>query len=181
MKVLDLQCAQGHGFEGWFGSDDDYQQQTARGLLECPLCADKSVRRLPSAPRLNLVTARQGSPAGRAAAARQADGAAVAQVAAARAEAPSSGRAVTAAAAPAGTPEQQSVEALWMQAVRHVMANTQDVGQRFAEEARRMHYGETELRGIRGQTTPEEARALDEEGIEVYSLPVPAVLKGPAH
>jgi hypothetical protein len=79
------------------------------------------------------------------------------------------------------TPEQQSVEALWMEAVRHVLTHTQDVGARFAEEARRMHYGEVESRGIRGRTTPEEARALDEEGIEVYSLPIPEILKGPAH
>ena len=56
-----------------------------------------------------------------------------------------------------------------------------DVALRFAEEARRMHYGETEVRGIRGRTTPEEAQALDEEGIEVYSLPMPELLKGPAH
>jgi hypothetical protein len=81
----------------------------------------------------------------------------------------------------ASTPEQQSVEALWMQAVRHVMAHTQDVGGRFAEEARRMHYGEAEVRGIRGRTTPAEARALDDEGIEVYSLPMPDLLTGPTH
>jgi hypothetical protein len=61
------------------------------------------------------------------------------------------------------------------------MAHTQDVGSHFAEEARRMHYGESELRGIRGRTTPQEARDLDDEGIEVFSLPVPDSLKGPAH
>ncbi len=66
-----------------------------------------------------------------------------------------------------------------MQAVRQIMANTEDVGERFAEEARRIHYGETEARGIRGQTTPDEAQALAEEGIEVVSLAVPAALKDP--
>jgi hypothetical protein len=168
MKVLNLQCGQGHGFEGWFGSDDDYQQQSQRGLLECPLCADKTVRRLPSAPRLNLGAARPAEPHAsdrpRLPAERGAPSGHPAQH-----------------GSDAATPEQQSVEALWMQAVRHVMAHTQDVGGRFAEEARRMHYGEAETRGIRGRTTPEEARALDDEGIEVYSLPMPDLFTGPTH
>jgi hypothetical protein len=150
MKVLNLQCSQGHGFEGWFGSEDDYQVQLERGLVECPLCADKGVTRLPTAPRLNLSGAREEvvvpAPASRA--------------------------------APA-TPEQASVEALWLGAVRHVMAHTEDVGERFAEEARRIHYGETEHRGIRGRASVEDAQALRDEGIEVFSLPVPAALKGP--
>ena len=54
MKVLDLRCANGHGFEGWFGSDEDFMDQNGRGLIECPLCADHVVSRMPSAPRLNL-------------------------------------------------------------------------------------------------------------------------------
>ena len=58
MKVLDLQCAQHHVFEGWFGSEDDYQSQLTRGLLTCPMCGDASVSKKLSAPRLNLSTAR---------------------------------------------------------------------------------------------------------------------------
>lgn len=54
MKVLDLQCTQGHAFEGWFSSEDDFQSQLARQLVECPLCGDRAVAKLPSAPRLNL-------------------------------------------------------------------------------------------------------------------------------
>src|SRR3954470_20524662 len=54
MKVLNLQCAHQHSFEGWFASEDDFQSQLSRGLVECPMCADKSVQKLPSAPRLNL-------------------------------------------------------------------------------------------------------------------------------
>jgi hypothetical protein len=180
MKVLNLQCSHGHGFEGWFGSDDDYQQQSRGGLLECPLCADKAVRRLPSAPRLNLGGSRpQQQQASRAERAIERATDMSVQRLPERAndrQADASAQAITVA-----TPEQQSVEALWMQAVRHVMAHTQDVGGRFAEEARRMHYGEAELRGIRGRTTPDEARALDEEGIEVYALPMPEALKGPSH
>jgi hypothetical protein len=70
----------------------------------------------------------------------------------------------------------QAAQAAWMRAVRHMMANTVDVGARFAEEARRIHYGEQAQRGIRGQATREEAEALRDEGIEVMSVPLPAGL-----
>ena len=66
-----------------------------------------------------------------------------------------------------------------MSAARELMARTEDVGQRFADEARRIHYGEAQDRGIRGQTTPQEREALAEEGIEVMSLVLPEALKGP--
>jgi len=59
MKVLNLQCERGHGFEGWFGSEADYASQCERGLVECPLCASRLISRLPSAPRLNLGAARE--------------------------------------------------------------------------------------------------------------------------
>jgi hypothetical protein len=74
-----------------------------------------------------------------------------------------------------------TLQHLWVEAVKHVMARTEDVGERFPEEARRIHYGETESRGIRGQATPEQRAALEEEGIEVMALPVPPALKGPSH
>lgn len=150
MKVLSLRCDQGHGFEGWFGSEDDYRTQCDRGLVECPLCGSGQVDRLPSAPRLNLLPSKRAEPA----------------------SAP-----VATTSQP--TPEQQSVEALWLRAVHHVMAQTEDVGERFADEARRIHYGETPERGIRGQASADEAQSLREEGIEVHALPVPKALKGP--
>ena len=59
MKVLNLQCAHGHGFEGWFGSEDDFQSQLQRGLVECPMCGDTAVTKLLSAPRLNLGAGKQ--------------------------------------------------------------------------------------------------------------------------
>jgi hypothetical protein len=62
MKVLDLQCQQQHTFEGWFGSEEDYQSQLKRGLLECPMCGDAHVSKMPSAPRLNLGKARDAGP-----------------------------------------------------------------------------------------------------------------------
>ena len=58
MKVLNLRCGNGHSFEGWFGADDDFPSQNGRGLVECPLCADKAISQMPSAPRLNLSGAR---------------------------------------------------------------------------------------------------------------------------
>ena len=142
MKVIDLRCQSGHRFEGWFGGDDDFLDQNGRGLIECPLCADKVIVRLPSAPRLNLSGA----------------------------QAPTS-------TLPVPADEGAMVQARWMQMVRHVIANTEDVGERFADEARRIHYGEAEERAIRGKASAEEREALKEEGIEVHPLPVPAVFK----
>jgi hypothetical protein len=152
MKVLDLRCAHGHGFEGWFASVDDFVQQLERGLIECPVCSDKAVTRLPSAPRLNLGARPTAEPVQ-----------------------PPSG--------PPSAPSGQAVtlQHLWVEAVKHVMARTEDVGERFPEEARRIHYGEAESRGIRGQATPEQRAALADEGIEVMALPVPETLKGPSH
>ena len=71
------------------------------------------------------------------------------------------------------------LQAAWLELVKQVMANTEDVGERFAEEARKIHYGETEERGIRGQASREETQALLEEGIGVLPLPIPTGLKGP--
>jgi hypothetical protein len=155
MKVLNLRCNGGHGFEGWFASEDDYTSQSERGLVACPLCGDTSVLRLPSAPRLNLSGAQ--APAGLA-------------------------------AGPAATADQppmpqalEKMQDVWLHTVREVIKRTEDVGERFPEEARKIHYGEAEVRGIRGQATPEERAALSEEGIAVMALPIPDSLKGSAH
>jgi len=143
MKVLDLRCANGHGFEGWFGSEEDFMSQNGRGLIECPICADKVVTRLPSAPRLNLSGAREPAPA------------------------------------PAVAPQPADLQAAWLRAARELMQRTEDVGERFAEEARRIHYGEAPERGIRGQASAEDRAALREEGIETFALPLPRALDGP--
>ena len=76
-------------------------------------------------------------------------------------------------------PMQAQMQAHWLRAVRHMMKNTEDVGDRFPEEARRIHYGESEERGIRGRASPEDANALREEGIEVVAVALPEPLKGP--
>ncbi len=153
MKVLDLHCAHGHLFEGWFASEDDFQGQLARGLVECPMCADTAITKRLSAPRLNL-----------------------------GATEPAPERAATPAKPgrqDVMIPPEAALQAAWMKAVAEVMAHTEDVGERFAEEARRIHYGEADERGIRGQASRQETQALLEEGIAVLPLPVPPALKGP--
>lgn len=144
MKVFNLRCNNGHGFEGWFASEDDFLDQNGRGLLECPLCADRIVKRMPSAPRLNLSAGDE----------------------------PSQAADTTAVAMP-------DMQAAWLQALRHVMAHTEDVGERFVDEARRIHYGESDARAIRGQATPQQRAELIDEGIEVVALPLPRGLDGP--
>ena len=78
-----------------------------------------------------------------------------------------------------GGPADADLQTAWMALARRVLANTEDVGARFAEEARRIHYGETPQRGIRGKASQAETEALQEEGISVMQLPLPDVLKGP--
>jgi hypothetical protein len=169
MKVLNLQCAAGHPFEGWFGSEDDYQSQQARGLLTCPMCGHAEVKRLPSAPRLNL----SGAKAPAVSKPEQAP-------ASASPTRPGAVKPpVPAAPITPVTPEQAQAEAVLLQAMRHVLANTEDVGRHFPEEVRRIHHGEAEHRNLRGQATPAERQALQEEGIEVFALPIPEALKGP--
>ncbi len=178
MKVLDLQCSQGHSFEGWFGSQDDYDAQRARGLVTCPVCNDSEIVKMLSAPRLNLghgaVPEWSGSPT-QAPNGPAATGLAKAAPPGIDAAAP--GPHSLAAAVDSGTLQQ--VQAAMLHMMRQVMAHTEDVGPQFAEEARKIHYGESEERNIRGQATREETEALLEEGIEVMSLPVPENLKGP--
>ena len=175
MKVLDLKCARQHVFEGWFASEDDFQSQLGRGLVQCPMCGDAAISKQLSAPRLNLGATPPASPVANAPAA--------ADAAAPGGAKPAGRELVPAGAAPAlsaqDLQDMQAVQADWLQMARHVMANTEDVGKHFAEVARQMHYGETDERSIRGQTSREEAVALLEEGISVMPLPIPDALKGP--
>lgn len=152
MKVLDLQCVDKHSFEGWFGSEEDFQAQLTGGLVECPMCGSVNIAKQLSAPRLNL------------GAAKPADEQTATPV-------------VEAHVPPQPMPS--NVQAAWLKMVHHVLANTEDVGKQFAEEARKIHYGESQERAIRGQASAEETEALLDEGISVMPLPIPAALKGP--
>ena len=151
MKVLDLRCEQGHLFEGWFGSEDDFQSQLARDLIACPVCSSVQIHKGLSAPRLNL-----------------------------GATPTPSAQAAPASVAPALVPSEDRLRALqaaWLQMSRRIVQQTEDVGAQFADEARRIHRGEVEERGIRGQATPREALELLEEGIGVLPLAVPDTSK----
>lgn len=177
MKVLDLHCSHQHSFEGWFASEHDFQSQLSRGLVECPICTDKGITKMLSAPRLNLNSAR-GEPEDKAASAAHTTAEKTANNVSTIESVASHPGAVSMPGEVANLSTAQ-LQAAWMQMVRHVVANTEDVGSGFSEEARKMHYGETELRNIRGQATPEETQELLEEGIQVMPLPLPESLKGP--
>ena len=140
MKVLNLRCVHDHRFEGWFGSGEDFESQNERGLVECPVCGDRAIARLPSAPHLNVSALREAPPA----------------------------------AQPA-----PPAQAAFLKALRHMVENTEDVGERFPEEARRIHYGEVQERAIRGRASQQDAQELRDEGIEVMSFPTLPGLKGP--
>ncbi|HMN80825.1 MAG TPA: DUF1178 family protein [Burkholderiaceae bacterium] len=153
MKVFNLACEHDHPFEGWFSSADDYDRQLAQGLIECPMCASKAIRKMPAAPRLNL--------------------------SAAQPPAVTESRGPGTGTPPGAAPTAEQMQALWMKMARHIIGNTEDVGDRFADEARRIHYHEAPARGIRGTASREQAADLEEEGIEVFSFPLPKALKEP--
>ncbi|MDR0226666.1 MAG: DUF1178 family protein [Burkholderiaceae bacterium] len=152
MKVLDLHCPQGHVFEGWFASEADFQDQLQRQLVLCPVCGDSGISKRLSAPRLNL-----GARPPQAA------------VPATAGEPP-----VSSPRQPAASPEQlKALQSAWLKWSRQVARSTEDVGERFADEARRMHYGEIDERAIRGQASAEQAMQLLDEGIAVMPLALP--------
>jgi hypothetical protein len=155
MKVLNLQCSQQHVFEGWFGSEADFLSQCSRALVQCPVCGDPSVTKMLSAPRLNLsgATAPPSDPG-------------------VKTDLAATGQSVVASPGAA-------MAAAWSEVSKRLIANTTDVGDQFAEQARKMHYGETEPQAIRGQTSFAEARELVEEGIDVLPLLLPESMKGP--
>lgn len=159
MKVLDLQCAMGHRFEGWFGSEDDYQQQDARGLVTCPVCGIAQVSKCLSAPRLNL---KAGAEADRPPV---------------KAQEANPDRTVPAVTTPAPQldPEKAAhlavLHAAWREMAQRMKAQSENVGDRFADEARKIHDGEAEERAIHGRATLEQAQELLEDGIAVLPLP----------
>lgn len=162
-------------FEGWFGSEADFQSQLSSSLISCPLCGDKTIVKMLSAPRINFGVPQPNS-----------------SQLPSRPPVPSRSNAHTttpSARATHVTPldpdpslslSEASLQVAWLTMVRYVVANTEDVGNQFAEEARKMHYGDADERGIRGQATHDETEALLEEGIAILPMPpLPAGLTGP--
>ncbi|TAG49961.1 MAG: DUF1178 family protein [Betaproteobacteria bacterium] len=144
MIVYNLACDQNHPFEGWFSSPIDFENQRDRGLVECPICGSKTVERKLHAPRINVGAA----PSNRE-------------------------QAVESATQADGDIDTAKLAQAVAGFVKGVRENTEYVGEKFAEEARAMHYGEKPHKGIRGRADKETARELREEGIEFQSLPFP--------
>ena len=137
-----LRCGQDHGFDGWFKDSAAFDKVAAAGLVDCPACGDTKVRRDLMAPR--IAKGRAGP-------------------------APAPGE--RAQEQPSPPPAAPQVVALLQRMRAEVEKHCDPVGRDFAEEARRMHRGESERRGIYGDATPEEAEALADEGIEVGRVP----------
>ena len=181
MIVYNLACDREHPFEGWFASPAAFENQRDRGLVECPVCGSNEIERKLHAPRINMGA--QQSAAGMARDAQQATVAA----SAASADSADSGAAAAAmaessgSAAPADSASADSHDGADMGRLREAIAtfaqnvrqNTEYVGDKFAEEARAMHYGEKPHKGIRGRADKETAQELREEGISFESLPFP--------
>lgn len=148
MIVYALTCAVGHHFDAWFRDSGAFDGERRDRKLVCPICGDGDVRKAPMAPHV----ARGGR----------------------EAEAPQGAVAATSTKASAGAAESGSVETfarLVTMLRRHVETTCEDVGERFAEEARRIHYGECESRGIYGEASAAETSELRDEGIAVQPLP----------
>jgi len=151
MIVFDLQCADGnHVFEAWFGSTADYEAQRARGLVSCPICGSASVDKAVMAPRVGAKGNQRAEPASA-----------------------SSGKPVPMATGDAPAQAMKAMMQTLAEAQRRALEGSDYVGSGFADEARAIHLGEAEERSIHGQTTPEEAKALIDEGVKVAPLPFP--------
>lgn len=148
-----LACDKGHTFESWFQNSAAYDKQAKRKLIECPLCGSLKVEKAIMAPRLarkdkstSIAVREEASPAEAA----TPDSSPVAMI----------------------SPQEHEFRKKLKELRDHLTANADNVGKRFPEEARKMHYGETEHRSIYGEASAEDARELHEEGIAFHPLPV---------
>jgi len=132
MIVFDIQCSQGHVFEGWFDSLESFEEQNSKNLVVCPYCEDTNIRRVLSPVAMKKLVSETRS-----------------------------------------APMPIDYKRLAKEVIDYIHENSEDVGQKFAAEARKMHYGVAEKRNIRGTATPEEEKTLKGEGIEFFKLPLP--------
>jgi hypothetical protein len=168
MIRYNLVCAKGHEFESWFAGSAAYDKQARRGLVECPVCGSARVEKALMTPR--LARTRKSTPAEPA----------VPDTAVPAAHGPAAhGPASHGPAAPGPpasvaviSPQEQELRTKLREFREHLIKNAENVGQQFPEEARKMHYGEKEHRSIYGTASPDDAKALHEEGIEFAPLPV---------
>ena len=153
MILYRLRCAKGHEFDSWFKDGKTYERQEKRSLIGCPACGSAKITRAPMAPRIGkggMTPAPIAAPA---------------ETTAPQPAAPDPQMAALAQALP------KEMRETLLKLREQVEKNLEPVGEKFAEEARKIHYGESDKRGIYGQTTDEEAEALAEEGIEFGRLP----------
>jgi len=144
-----LQCDQDHEFDGWFNDSAGFEKQAKRGLIECPTCASTKVRRALMTPAVSTRDAPEP-------------------------KAPAPAQEILPPAPPpnpAGMPMPAQMVALLQRMRAEVEKRCDYVGPGFAEEARKIHRGEADPRGIYGETTPDEAETLADEGIEIHSIP----------
>jgi hypothetical protein len=152
MKVYNLACPLDHRFEGWFASEEDCLAQQDKGILACPVCDSTDISRMPSAPHI----ARSIST----------------ELAISKSDAANLSGDVVALASSDHSHLEAQVQAAFLKGMRDLMGRSEDVGNSFAEEARKIHYKESPERSIRGQTTLDEAESLREEGIDVLAMPM---------
>jgi hypothetical protein len=153
-----LRCERDHTFESWFQDSAAYDQQVKRKLVSCPVCESVAIEKAIMAPRIVGKKGRErAEPAEQAAA-------------------PAAAAAAPAAAAAEATPlvmtQERELRAKLKELRDHIVKNADNVGDHFPNEARKMHYGEIVHRPIYGEASPEEAKSLIDEGVEVSPLPV---------
>ena len=150
MILYNLVCANQHEFEGWFKDSQAYERQAKARHVSCPVCGDSKVRKAVMAPRINK---------GRPSEARVAEATPPAQA----------GQAPPANSPP--SPQQQKFLMALREMRKHVESNCDYVGEKFPDEARKIHYGETEARSIYGEASEKQADELKDEGIEFHRIP----------
>ena len=148
-----LACDKGHMFESWFQNSAAYEKQVKASLLACPVCSSAKVEKAIMAPRVAGAKKRGDAPP---------------------AEPPTPARASPETPSPVAmmSPQEREFRKKLKELRDHLTKNADYVGQKFPEEARKMHYGEIEHRSIYGEATPQDAKELHEEGIEFHPLPV---------
>ena len=151
-----LVCERKHNFEIWFNSSADYDKQRKRGLVTCPACDSKKVEKAIMAPAIGRGGRKRSEPT-------------ETTPAPTTTEAPSSPPSENVAMM---SPQEKEFRTKLKELRDHLVANADNVGKKFSEEARKMHYGETEHRSIYGEASPEEAKELHDEGIEFHPLPI---------
>ncbi|MGZ3324672.1 MAG: DUF1178 family protein [Xanthobacteraceae bacterium] len=155
MIHYNLRCEKGHAFESWFQSSSAYEAQEKRKLVNCPVCGSAKVERGIMAPQIVSKRGRES-----------------AETVPAPVTTTGTEVAAPAASPPLRMAQERELRAKLKELREHIVKNADNVGERFPNEARKMHYGDIEHRPIYGEASPEEARALIDEGVEVTPLPV---------